>query len=122
MIKAVDEMLKLWAAELHPPEGVRLGGGGKGSVLATLMATKGEIIRGSSRSACPWDRSADIELIVNKCLPDDLAHLVMVHYTDYDMCDSLKWEACKLRRTQYYQRLNLAHVGIAELLVGRRVA
>ncbi|MED5608505.1 hypothetical protein VV867_12490 [Pseudomonas sp. JH-2] len=123
MIKAIDEMLKQWAAELHPPEGARVDLPGRGqNMIATLMATKGELIRGSRGSTCYWDRTADIELIVNKRLPPDLEHLVRVHYTDYDSPDSMKWEHCRCSRPQYYRRLNVAHASIAELLLLRKAA
>lgn len=122
MIKAIDEMLKRWAAELHPPENSHVEVGGGGSMIATLMATKGELIRTTRSSTCHWDLTADIELIVNKHLPPDMEHLVRVHYTDYDSPDSMKWASCRLGRTQYYQRLNILHAAIAELLLGRRAA
>lgn len=122
LIKAVDEILKLWAAELHPPNNSTVEVGGGQSMIAALMATKGELIRSSRRGSCPWDRTADIELIVNKHLPPDLEHLVRVHYTDYDSPDSMKWESCRCSRPQYYRRLNLAHAAIAELLISRRAA
>ncbi|MCY1546381.1 hypothetical protein D9M68_823760 [compost metagenome] len=122
LIKAIDEMLKLWAAELHPPESSAVEVGGGGSMIAILMATKGEIIRSSRGPTCYWSRTADIELIVNKHLPPDMEHLVRVHYTDYDSPDSRKWESCRCSRPQYYRRLNIAHAAIAELLISRRAA
>ncbi len=48
--------------------------------------------------------------------------VVRLHYTDYDMSDPMKWEACGCGKTQYYQRLHLAHAAIAEILLRRRAA
>lgn len=123
MIKAIDELLKQWAAELHPPEReepIECGGGG--TLISMLMATKGELIRSTYGPTCPWDRTGDIELIVNKHLPVELVRIIQVHYTDYDRCDSMKWQACGCGRSQYYTRLHEAHTAIAGLLLQRKVA
>ncbi|MCS7884246.1 hypothetical protein N0345_31050, partial [Pseudomonas aeruginosa] len=65
------------------------------------------------------DRTADIELIVNKHLPPPIERVVRLHYTDYDMSDPMKWAACGCGKRQYYRRLDLAHAAIAEILLRR---
>lgn len=42
LIKPIDEMLRTWAAELHPPNGVGSAGNASGgsNVIAMLMATR----------------------------------------------------------------------------------
>ena len=45
MIKAIDEMLKLWAEEMHAP-GSNGGGYAGGNLIAMLIASKGEVVRG----------------------------------------------------------------------------
>lgn len=119
MIPEMDEMLKLWAIDMH---GGSTGGGAGGSVLAQLIDCKGELIRakaGCSRMLLPY--SADIELIVNKHLDAQLAVVVREHYLvrDQHRLDSQKYAACRCGRTQFYERLHAAHVTIAGLLLER---
>ena len=119
MIPEMDEMLKLWARDMHGGPGA---GGGASSMLGQLMDCKGELIRGSrggSRMLLPW--SADIELIVNKHLDAQLALVVREHYLcrDPDRLDSQKYMACGCGRRQFYYRLNSAHVAIAGMLLDR---
>ncbi len=120
MIPEMDEMLKLWARDMHGGPGA--GGGSGGSVLAQLMDCKGDLVRGSrggSRMLLPW--SADIEIIVNKHLDAQLALVVMEHYLcrDPDRLDSQKYRACGCGRSQFYERLHSAHVAIAGMLLAR---
>lgn len=120
MIRYIDEALQLWAAELHPPdpaEGVIAGGGG--NIIATLMATKGELSRSTRGSRVLLDRAAEIELIVNKHLPLKEHQVVIEHYTNYDSLDSQKWSACGCGRTQFYERLHSAHELIEAQLMRR---
>ncbi|MBI7132015.1 hypothetical protein MRQ32_028865 [Pseudomonas aeruginosa] len=121
MIKPIDEMLRTWAAELHPPNGVGSAGNANGgsNVIAMLMATRGNLTRSTAGARCPLDRTADIELIVNKHLPPPIERVVRLHYTDYDMSDPMKWAACGCGKRQYYRRLDLAHAAIAEILLRR---
>lgn len=49
MIKAIDEMLKLWAEEMHAP-GSNGGGYAGGNLIAMLIASKGEVVRGIGRA------------------------------------------------------------------------
>lgn len=118
MIKVIDEELKLWAAWRAAP----LGQGGGGNLIAKLMDSKGELIRSSAGARCPWDRTADIELIYTKHLPLDLQTVMRLHYTNDDLSDSMKWSACRCSRAQFYRRLNLLHAVIAEILLGRKAA
>lgn len=119
MIPEMDDMLKLWALDMHggPP-----GGGSGGSVLGQLMDCKGELIRGSrggSRMLLPY--SADIELIVNKHLDAQLAVVVREHYLvrDPHRMDSQKYRACRCSQAQFYRHLHAAHVAIAGMLLER---
>ena len=73
MIKRIDEMLKLWAQDLHSPVTTTYGGSTGGNMIAMLMECKGELIRGTRGSRVLLDESADIELIVNKHLAPELA-------------------------------------------------
>ncbi len=119
MIPEMDEMLKLWARDMHGGPGA---GGGGGSVLAQLMDCKGDLVRGSrggSRMLLPW--SADIEIIVNKHLDAQLALVVREHYLcrDPDRRDSQKYSACGCGRSQFYERLHSAHHAIAGMLLAR---
>ncbi|WP_165668859.1 PA0613 family protein [Metapseudomonas otitidis] len=117
MIPEMDEMLQLWARDMHSPEGAEVG---TGSVLGRLMDCRGEVIRGSARQSrmlLPW--SADIELIVNKHLALDLARVVREHYVYRNKPEYLKWEACGCSRAQFYRRLDDAHVSIAGMLLER---
>ena len=119
MIPEMDEMLKLWALDMHGGPG---GGGSGGSMIAELMATKGELIRakgGGSRMLLPY--SADIELIVNKHLDAQLSVVVREHYVvrDPDRLESQKYAACRCSRAQFYRYLHAAHVVIGGLLLER---
>lgn len=117
MIAEMDEMLKLWARDMHGPDGVTAG---SGSVLGRLMDCQGEMIRGSgsrSRMLLPW--SADIELIVNKHLDFPLRQVVHEHYVARRKHEFEKWEACRCSRAQFYRRLDDAHASIAGMLLER---
>ena len=119
MIKHIDAMLKLWAEDLHSaaPEGA-----GSGNMIAMLMETKGELIRGTRGSRVLLDESADIELIVNKHLLPQLSVVVREHYCNHDSFLSQKITHCGCCRKTYYERLHEAHECIAELLLGKKAA
>ncbi len=119
MIKHIDTMLKLWAEDLHSaaPEGT-----GSGNMIAMLMETRGELIRGTRGSRVLLDESADIELIVNKHLPPQLSVVVREHYCNHDSFLSQKITHCGCCRKTYYERLHEAHECIAELLLGKKAA
>jgi len=118
LIPDMDEMLKLWALDMHGG----LGAGGGGNMIAQLMDCKGELIRGSrggSRMLLPW--SADIEVIVNKHLDAQLAIVVREHYLvkDQSRLEHQKFRACGCGRTRFYELLHNAHLAIAGMLLER---
>ena len=118
MIKRIDEMLKLWAEDLHSQSegGSELGGG---NMIAMLMECKGELIRGTRGSRVLLDESADIELIVNKHLAPQLSVVVREHYCNHESFLSQKYTHCGCSRETYYQRLHEAHLCIAGMLMGK---
>ena len=120
MIKRIDTLLKLWAEDLHSDAGI--DGSGGGNMIAMLMETKGELIRGTRGSRVLLDESADIELIVNKHLPPQLSVLVHEHYCNHDSFLSQKITHCGCCRKTYYERLHQAHECIAQLLLGKLAA
>ena len=119
MIKRIDEMLKLWAQDLHSPMTEAYGGASGGNMIAMLMECKGELIRGTRGSRVLLDESADIELIVNKHLAPPLSVVVREHYCNHESFLSQKYAHCGCSRDTYYQRLHEAHVHIAGLLMGK---
>ncbi|WP_296263964.1 MULTISPECIES: hypothetical protein [unclassified Pseudomonas] len=121
MIKHIDEMLKLWAQELHSPEPVGSGSGG-GCMLGLLMDCRGDLIRGTRGSRVLLDESADIELIVNKHLEPQLYVIIREHYCNHESLLAQKMAYCGCSRKTYYDRLHQAHVSIAGLLKGKRAA
>lgn len=123
MIKYIDEALQLWAAELHPPAGDGAIGPGSGRCsLAALIDSRGVLIRSTRGSRVLLEQSAEIELLVNRCLPDKERQVVIEHYTNYDSRDSQKWAACGCGRTQYYERLHQAHLSLERELINRKRA
>ena len=116
MIKRIDTLLKLWADDLHSdaPEG-----SGSGNMIAMLMETKGELIRGTRGSRVLLDDSADIELIVNKHLSPELSVVVREHYCNHDSFLSQKMLFCGCSAPTYYRRLHEAHQYIDGLFMGR---
>jgi hypothetical protein len=117
LIKHIDEMLKLWAEDLHSPQ--PSGGTAGGNMIAMLIECKGELIRGTRGSRVLLDESVDIELIVNKHLAPELAVVVREHYCNRDSFLSQKYRHCGCSRDTYYQRLHHAHECICSLLLGR---
>lgn len=118
MIKRIDDMLKLWAEELHNNRGGTLGGS---NMIAMLIECKGDLIRGTRGARVLLDESADIELIVNKHLDAQLALVVREHYCNPDSFISQKALYCGCSVKTYYQRLHDAQLCIAALL-GRKAA
>lgn len=117
MIKRIDEMLKLWAQDLHVP--VTCGAAGGANMIAMLMACKGELIRGTRGSRVLLDESVDIELIVNKHLAPELSLIVREHYCNHDSFLSQKMLHCGCSMPTYYRRLHEAHASIESLLLGK---
>ena len=63
MIKEIDSLLKLWAQELHSEHSK--GGLAGGNMVAMMMESNGQLIRGRRAFRAPLEGSLDIELIVN---------------------------------------------------------
>ncbi|SEN19137.1 hypothetical protein SAMN04487857_111122 [Pseudomonas sp. ok272] len=118
MIRRIDEMLKLWAQDLHSPMPDTYGGASGGNMIAMLMECKGELIRGTRGSRVLLDESADIELIVNKHLAPELSLVVWEHYCNHESFLPQKYTHCGCSRDTYYQRLHQAHLHIAGMLLG----
>ena len=119
MIRRIDEMLKLWAQDLHTPMNVTHGGSSGGNMIAMLMECKGELIRGTRGSRVLLDESADIELIVNKHLAPELSLVVWEQYCNNDSFLSQKLLHCGCSSKTYYRRLHDAHVCIEGILMGK---
>jgi hypothetical protein len=118
LIKHVDEVLRLWAEDLHSPH-QSVGVAGGGNMIAMLMECKGELIRGTRGSRVLLDESADIELIVNKHLAPELALVVREHYCNRESLLSQKMLFCGCSSKTYYQRLHRAHELIGGMLMGK---
>ena len=118
MIKRIDEMLKLWAQDLHSPVPDGAGGPSGGNMIAMLMECKGELIRGTRGSRVLLDESADIELIVNKhgarASPSGDGALLQSRASSHRKC----FIAVAARRP-ITNRLHDAHVSIAGMLMGK---
>lgn len=119
MIKRIDEMLKIWAQDLHQLSTFSDGGSTGGNIIATLMACKGELIRGTRGSRVLLDESADIEIIVHKHLPPRLALVVLEHYCNDESFLSQKLKHCACSSRTYYMRLHEAHEFIQGMLMGK---
>ena len=119
MIRRIDEMLKLWAQDLHTPMTDTYGGSSGGNMIAMLMECKGELIRGTRGSRVLLDESADIQLIVSKHLPPRLALVVMEHYCNQDSFLAQKLVYCACSSRTYYLRLHEAHEFIQGMLMGK---
>ena len=120
MIRRMDTLLKLWAEDLHSESGAQ--GTACGNVIAMLIESRGELIRGTRGSRVLLDESADIELIVNKHLSAQLAQVVREHYCNQDSLLSQKITQCGCCRKTYYERLHDAQVCIMGLLLEERAA
>lgn len=123
MIRYIDEALQLWAAELHPPNGAEaIGPGGGRCSLAALIDSRGVLIRSTRQGRVLLEQAAEVELLVNRYLPDKERQVVIEHYTNYDSLDSQKWAACGCSRPQYYRRLHRAHESLVQGLINRKRA
>ncbi len=119
MIKAIDEMLKLWAEEMHAP-GSNGGGYAGGNLIAMLIASKGEVVRGHRGSRVILDRVAEVDRLVNR-LPEELKNVVVEHYLNRDSFPEQKYRHCGCSRNTFYLRLHVAHQGIQDGLLRRGV-
>lgn len=116
MIKAIDEMLKLWAEEMHAP-GSNGGGYAGGNLIAMLIASKGEVVRGHRGSRVILDRVAEVDRLVNR-LPEELKNVVVEHYLNRDSFPEQKYRHCGCSRNTFYLRLHVAHQGIRTACCG----
>ncbi|MGA5482136.1 hypothetical protein ACPCIT_06340 [Pseudomonas siliginis] len=116
MIKEIDSLLRLWAQELHSEHSK--GGLAGGNMVAMMMESNGQLIRGRRAFRAPLESSLDIELIVTKHLAPELVTVVREHYCtlDVDMC--LRYAHCSCGRDTYYQRLHEAHLQIFSVMMG----
>lgn len=100
MIKAIDEMLKLWAEEMHAP-GSNGGGYAGGNLIAMLIASKGAVVRGHRGSRVILDRVAEVDRLVNR-LPEELKNVVVEHYLNRDSFPEQKYRHCGCSRNTFY--------------------
>lgn len=116
MIKEMDSLLKLWAQELHSEHSK--GGLAGGNMVAMMMESNGQLIRGRRAFRAPLESSLDIELIVTKHLAPELVMVVREHYCTLDVDMRLRYAHCGCGRDTYYQRLHDAHLVIRGMLMG----
>lgn len=121
MIRAMDELLKVWAFEFHGPGRYRPEGVGCGNVIALLMDTGGELIRSSNRGGNVLvGQAAEIDLIMNRrLLPAKLDRVVREHYLSRQSLESLKWAFCRCSQRTFYRRLHDAHVALQGMMLVR---
>ena len=120
MIKEIDSLLRLWAQELHSEHSK--GGLAGGNMVAMMMESNGQLIRGRRAFRAPLESSLDIELIVNKHLAPELYVIVREHYCNQDSLLSQKITHCQCSRKTYYDRLHQAHQAIESMLMGKKAA
>ncbi|AZC37092.1 hypothetical protein [Pseudomonas chlororaphis] len=117
MIKEIDALLRVWALELHSD--LSSGGLAGGNMVAMMMESDGQLIRGKRGSKAPLESSLDMELIVTKHLDEQLATVVHEHYCSHDSNMRLRYAHCGCGRDTYYQRLHDAHLCIWGMLMGK---
>ncbi|TBU88645.1 hypothetical protein [Phytopseudomonas dryadis] len=118
MISYIDEALQSWAVGRQGGE-TDLASGLGGNLIASLMASRGVLIRGARGSRVLLDRTAEIEWIVSKHLSPEQRQVVIEHYCAHADSPSEKWAACACSRSQYYRRLGQAHKSIRAQLLKR---
>ncbi|WP_085630740.1 hypothetical protein [Pseudomonas sp. R16(2017)] len=116
MIREIDSLLRLWAQQLHSE--MSKGGLAGGNMVAMMMESNGQLIRGRRASRAPLESSLDIELIVNKHLDPELVEVVREHYCNFDCDMTIRYANCGCGRDTYYQRLHDAHLVIWGMLLG----
>ena len=116
MIKEIDARLRTWAQELH--SGLSKGGLAGGNMVAMMMESNGQLIRGRRAFRAPLEGSLDIELIVTKHLEPLLEQVVREHYCTDTIDMRLRYAHCGCGRDTYYQRLHDAHLCIFGMLMG----
>jgi hypothetical protein len=116
LIKEIDSLLRLWAQELHSEHAK--GGLAGGNMVAMMMESNGQLIRGRRAFRAPLESSLDIELIVTKHLAPELVTVVREHYCTLGADMRLRYAHCGCGRDTYYQRLHDAHLQIYWVLMG----
>ena len=116
MIKEIDSLLRLWAQELHSEHSK--GGLAGGNMVAMMMESHGQLIRGRRAFRAPLESSLDIVLIVTKHLAPELVTVVREHYCTLDVDMRLRYAHCGCGRDTYYQRLHDAHLQIFGVMMG----
>lgn len=116
MIKEIDARLRMWAEELH--SNFSKGGLAGGNMVAMMMESNGQLIRGQRAFRAPLEGSLDIELIVTKHLDPLHQQIIREHYCNHDTDMRLRYACCGCGRDAYYQRLHDAHLCIYGLLMG----
>lgn len=116
MIKTIDMALKQWAQELHSD--VAAAGFSGGNMVAMMMESGGQLLRGRRGSRVPLEASLDIERILKKRLDPELLAVVQAHYCqpDASLASRLLQSGCT--RNTYYQRLHDAHIVVEHFLLG----
>jgi len=87
-------------------------------MVAMMMESNGQLIRGRRAFRAPLEGSLDIELIVTKHLEPLLEQVVREHYCTYEVDMRLRYAHCDCGRDTYYQRLHEAHLCIFGMLMG----
>lgn len=121
MIRAMDELLQMWAYEFHGP-GLRSAQGvGCGNVIALLMDTGGELIRSTNRTGSVLvGQAAEVEMIMNRhLLPQKLERVVREHYLNHRSMEYQKLAFCRCSRATFYRRLDEAQEMLQGLLIRR---
>lgn len=121
MIRAVDELLQVWAYEFHGPGLRRPEATGSGNVIALLMDTGGEMIRSTSRGGSVLvGQAAEIEMIMNRrLLPAKLDRVVREHYLNRQSMEYQKWAYCRCSRATFYRRLHEAQEQLQGMMIRR---
>ncbi|MDG6398693.1 hypothetical protein QCD79_01675 [Pseudomonas quasicaspiana] len=115
MIKEIDARLRTWAQELHSD--FTKGGLAGGNMVAMMMESNGQLIRGRRAFRAPLEGSLDMELIVTKHLEPLLEQVVREHYCTEAIDMRLRYAHCGCGRDTYYQRLHDAHLHIYWMLM-----
>lgn len=121
MIRAMDELLQVWAYEFHGPGLRRSEGVSGGNVIALLMDTHGELIRSTNRGGSVLvGQAAEIEMIMNRhLLPPKLERVVREHYLNRQSMEYQKWAHCRCSRATFYRRLHEAQESLQGMLMRR---
>ncbi|MFJ3259859.1 hypothetical protein ACIPK7_06355 [Pseudomonas sp. NPDC086581] len=117
----MDELLQVWAYEFHGPGLYRPESAGGGNVIALLMDTGGELIRGAGRgSSVLVGQAAEIEMIMNRhLLPHKLERVVREHYLNRQSMEYQKWAHCRCSRATFYRRLHEAQGQLQGMMMRR---